>query len=369
MTLELTVINLTKKFGDEMAVNGLNFVVKAGEIFAFLGPSGAGKTTTLNLIAGLEKPDSGDVLADGLSISAIKPAQRDFAMVFESYALYPHLTVAENMAFPLKAPGRAGKYSESQIREIVSETSKLLDIQELQNRYPRQLSGGQKQRVGLGRALVRRPRMFLMDEPIAHLDAKLRHHMRGELKKLQRRLGITMLLATPDYNEVVAMADRAAILSHGSIEQIGTPIELYNAPRNVTVAKTIGDPPINLLDCGVEKDGDTLKLSGDGFSIPCSQRLEERIKGSGNADGLILGIRPNDIIIEKGKKKGVITAEVYIFEPLGGEALVTLSLKDTLMKVVCPWREKLTIGDKVVLNFALEKVYLFHKKTGEALSG
>ena len=369
MGLTLTVSRLTKRFGEETAVTDLSFTVSPGELFAFLGPSGAGKSTTLNLIAGLEKPDSGDILADGQSILEVKSAQRDFAMVFESYALYPHFTVAENIAFPLRAPGRSEEYSESKINDMVLETCKMLEIEELLDRYPRELSGGQKQRVGLGRALARRPRLFLMDEPIAHLDAKLRHHMRGELKKLQEKLGVTTLLATPDYHEVVAMADRAAILSHGRIEQIGTPIELYNEPQNVIVANSIGDPPINLLDCVIEKKGDALSLVGDGFSITCGTALGEKITRQGTTDGLILGVRPNDMVLEKDSRKGLIETEVYVFEPLGGEAVATLSLGAKRIKVVCPWEERLKIGDKVAVNFSAENIHLFDKETGKALAG
>jgi len=367
MGLALAVTNLSKKFGEETAVEDLNFTVQPGELFAFLGPSGAGKSTTLNLIAGLEKPDSGSIEADGHSILEMKPAERDFAMVFESYALYPHFTVAENIAFPLKAQGRVEESSETQIIDRVRETGRLLEIEELLDRYPRELSGGQKQRVGLGRALIRRPRLFLMDEPIAHLDAKLRHHMRGELRKIQESLGTTTLLATPDYHEVVAMANRAAILSHGRIQQIGTPIELFKGPRNVIVAKAIGDPPINFLDCTIKKEGKNLFLVGDGFSMPCGKNLKERIAKGEAADGLTLGVRPHEMTIKKDDPNGVLDAEIYVFEPLGGEAVATLSLGAEQIKVVCPWEERLRIGEKVTVSFGQENIHLFSRDKGEAL--
>ncbi len=366
MSVELTISHLSKKFGKEVAVEDLNFTVQRGELFAFLGPSGAGKTTTLNLVAGLEKPDDGEILVDGESILPIKPAQRDFSMVFESYALYPHYTVAENMAFPLKAPGRSARYTPEQIRQAVVEAAKVLEIEELLDRFPKQLSGGQKQRVGLGRALVRRPRMFLMDEPIAHLDAKLRHHMRGELRKLQEKLGITTLLATPDYNEVVAMADRAAILNRGHIEQIGTPIELFTRPRNVVVARAIGDPPINLLECRVEQKDGSVLMHGRGFDVTCDQRMCGKIAMAKDAAGVILGVRPNEMTIEPAGK-GLFDTEVYVFEPLGTEAVATLNLDGLHLKVVCPWERKLKIGEKVAVGFNLNKVHLFERQTGEAL--
>jgi multiple sugar transport system ATP-binding protein len=369
MSIELVVKDLRKTFGEEVAVDNLNFSVQPGEFFAFLGPSGAGKSTTLNLIAGLEEPDSGDILVNGQSILDVRAANRDFALVFESYALYPHFTVAENMAFPLQAPARAEKYSQDQIRTRVQETAKILEIEELLQRYPKELSGGQKQRVGLGRALVRRPRLFLMDEPIAHLDAKLRHHMRGELKKLQSKMGITTLLATPDYHEVVAMADRAAILSHGHIEQIGSPIELFNNPLNMTVANALGDPPINLLDCTIEQQGDDFFFKGNGFEIRCNDAAGRRVTKQGLVDGVILGIRPYDLSLVRDGDGGLIETEVYIFEPLGAEAVATLTLGEGQLKVVCPWQEKLQIGENVRLDFSLDKVHLFDRKTGQALTG
>jgi multiple sugar transport system ATP-binding protein len=367
MSVELTVKDMTKQFGDVYAVKDIEFSVSPGELFALLGPSGAGKTTTVNCIAGIERPDTGDVLIDGVSVSGLKPQERDFAMVFESYALYPHYTVAGNMSFPLRSPNRVTNYSADEIDRLVRETAKMLEIEELLNRYPRELSGGQKQRVGLGRALVRRPRLFLMDEPIAHLDAKLRHHMRGELKKLQKQMGITTILATPDYNEVVAMADRAAILSHGNIEQIGTPIELYRKPKSVIIATTIGDPPINLLDCGIERNNGDLVLRGEGFSLICDGRLKDSVEKHGSHDVVVLGVRPTDMTVCRAGQEGLMSAEVYVFEPLGGEAVATLSIADTRLKVVCPWEEKLKIGEQVGLDFSLDNVYLFDKKTGQSL--
>jgi multiple sugar transport system ATP-binding protein len=369
MSIELVVKDLKKTFGEEVAVDDLNFSVQPGEFFAFLGPSGAGKSTTLNLIAGLEDPDSGDILVNGQSILDVRAANHDFALVFESYALYPHFTVAENMAFPLQSPARSGKYSQDQIRSRVQETAKILEIEELLQRYPKELSGGQKQRVGLGRALVRRPRLFLMDEPIAHLDAKLRHHMRGELKKLQSKMGITTLLATPDYHEIVAMADRAAILSHGQIEQIGSPIELFNNPLNMTVANALGDPPINLLDCTIRQQGDDFFLKGNGFEIRCNDAAVQKLAKQGIADGVTLGIRPYDLSLVRDGDGGLIETEVYIFEPLGAEAVATLTLGKGQLKVVCPWQEKLQIGENVRLDFSLDKVHLFDRKSGEALTG
>jgi len=366
MSVEIKVENLKKKYGKVVAVEGISFNVLPGELFALLGPSGAGKTTTVNLIAGIIKPDEGEVWIDGFNVTKFKPQQRDCSMVFESYALYPHFTVFENMAFPLKSNVRKAQYTPDMIDKIVQETAKILDIVDLLNRYPKELSGGQKQRVGLGRALVRRPKLFIMDEPIAHLDAKLRHHMRGELKKIQENIGISTILATPDYNEVVAMAHRAAIVSNGKIEQIGTPLDLYMYPVNETVAKSIGDPPINLIKCRVRVENNIMEIYNDVFSIPVNDQIRKRIESSGNQE-ITLGMRPKDLTVETDIQKASFGAEVYVFEPLGTEAVVSLSLQGNIIKTICPTNYRLRIGDKVGLNFAMEKAYLFDATGGKAL--
>jgi multiple sugar transport system ATP-binding protein len=367
MGIELALAGVTKTYGKVKAVSELAFTVKAGELFALLGPSGAGKSTTVNLIAGIEKPDKGDILVGGQPINELRAQERDFAMVFESYALYPHLTVAENMAFPLRAPIRATRYTAAEIQKRVGETARMLDIDELLARFPKELSGGQKQRVGLGRALVRDSELFLLDEPIAHLDAKLRHHMRGELKRLQKKSGRTTVLATPDYAEVVAMADRAAVLNHGVIEQIGTPIELFSQPANVVVAQAIGDPPINLLDCAVANRDGCLYISGSGFSVQCNDRLAAALRGLPVGAAASLGIRPSEITIHQDPSQGLIRGEVYVFEPLGGEAVATVSIEGKLVKVLCSWSSRLKIGDKVSLSFDLDTVRVFNRDTGRAL--
>ena len=366
MGIELSLEGITKKYGEVTAVSALEFTVKSGELFALLGPSGAGKSTTINLIAGIEKPDAGQIKVGGTSINELRPQERDFAMVFESYALYPHMTVADNMAFPLRAPARATRYTAQEIKRRVSETAKMLEIDELLKRYPKELSGGQKQRVGLGRALVRDSELFLLDEPIAHLDAKLRHHMRGELKRLQKKSGRTTVLATPDYAEVVAMADRAAVLNHGVMEQIGTPIELFTRPLNVVVAQAIGEPPINLLDCRVESRDGRLSISGAGFSVPCNERLAALLRQVSTGSEVILGIRPSEITIHRDPAQGLIRGEVYVYEPLGGEAVATVSVQGKLVKVLCPWSSSLKIGDPVTLSFDLDTVHVFNRDTGRA---
>ncbi len=366
MGIELTLEGITKKYGEITAVSQLAFTVNNGELFALLGPSGAGKSTTINLIAGIEKPDTGDVRVGGKSIQELRPQERDFAMVFESYALYPHMTVADNIAFPLRAPARATRYTAQEIRRRVSETAQVLEIGDLLQRYPKELSGGQKQRVGLGRALVRDSQLFLLDEPIAHLDAKLRHHMRGELKRMQKKSRRTTVLATPDYAEVVAMADRAAVMNHGVIEQIGTPIELFNRPLNVVVAQAIGEPPINLLDCEVASRDGRAVINGAGFAVACNDRLQALLRHLPTGVAVSLGIRPSEIAIHHDPAQGLIRGEVYVFEPLGGEAVATVSVQGKLLKVLCSWSSAFRIGEAVSLSFDLDTVHVFNRDTGKA---
>jgi multiple sugar transport system ATP-binding protein len=236
----VTLRGLSKRYGKTLAVDALNLTVNDGEFFVLLGPSGAGKTTTLGLIAGLETPDSGEIFLGDQSVTTVNPWRRDVAMAFESYALYPHMSVYDNIAFPLRAPTRSPRLSESEIKTRVHRIATMLQIDKLLDRSPSQLSGGQRQRTSLGRMLVRQPRVFLMDEPIVHLDAKLRHHMRGELKQLHAQFPVTTLYATPDWVEAVAMGHRIAVLDRGRIVQTGTPDEIYNQPVNRFVADFVG---------------------------------------------------------------------------------------------------------------------------------
>ena len=239
---------VSKRFGRTEAVENLHLTVEDGEFFVLLGPSGAGKTTTLGLIAGLETPDNGEIYLDDDDVTKLNPWKRDVAMAFESYALYPHMSVYDNIAFPLRAPTRSPRLSEQAIKTEVHRIAMMLQIEKLLDRSPSQLSGGQRQRTSLGRMLVRQPHVFLMDEPIVHLDAKLRHHMRGELKQLHQQFAITTLYATPDWVEAVAMGHRIAVLNQGRIVQIGTPDEIYNHPINRFVADFVGEPPMNILE-------------------------------------------------------------------------------------------------------------------------
>jgi len=309
---EVRLENIRKSFGKNHILNGINLDVNNGEFLVLLGPSGSGKTTTLRIIAGLEVQDSGHVYIGSKLVDSMAPKDRDVAMVFQNYALYPHKTVAENIAMPLIAKKESASVIEGKVEEI----AKRLDISELLERYPRQLSGGQQQRVALARALVKEPKVFLMDEPLSNLDAKLRVSARTFLKALQKKLGITTIYVTHDQAEAMAMADRVALISDGLVQQLASPEELYFRPVNEFVAGFLGSPSINMVNGESVESGSILKLFGSELKI--SHKIGEgKVK---------IGIRPEDILISR--EKGLVKAQVFVVEPLGSETLVTLETSD-----------------------------------------
>lgn len=326
-TIEVRNLSKDYKDGRIKALRGINFECQDGEFFCLLGPAGAGKTTTIKVVAGVESPDAGTVHLDGNPATDTLPWERDIAVAFESYNLYPQRTVRDNMSFPLRAPSRRDKWSSEAIEKRVAEIANLLGIGELLDRYPRQLSGGQRQRVGLGRALVRQPRAYLLDEPIAHLDAKLRHRMRGELKRIQRELGITTLYTTPDQLEALSLADTIAIINNGQIEQIGPPQEIYHNPANVFVAHFVGDPPMNVLEATLE--GDELVVPNlTRLPVPASLRrvLSERLDDR----GVKVGIRPKDLrVVDVSSYDANIRAHVEHVQVLGETSVLTLVADST----------------------------------------
>ncbi len=356
--------DIWKRYGDVQALQGVSFECRDGEFFCLLGPSGAGKTTTIKIIAGIEAPDKGDVLIEDKSISGSPPWDRDVAVAFESYALYPQRTVFENMAFPLKAPIRASRYPKDELEKRVKEIANLLGIGDLLDRYPRELSGGQRQRVALGRALVRKPKAYLLDEPIAHLDAKLRHHMRGELKKIQTELGITTIYATPDQLEALSMADTIAVINNGRIEQIGTPDEIYNRPVNVFVARFVGDPPMNVLDSILEAEALVVHSNGSFFRIPIPPMdwplLTERVEGG----ELKVGIRAKDIqLVPESAEIVHAKGRVKDVETLGQTTVVIVMVGSVEVKVKIPTAQAPDRDSRVGLVLDSSKLHYFDVKT------
>jgi len=369
--VNVTIKNLTKKYGETVAVKDLNLTIKNGEFFILLGPSGCGKTTTLLCIAGLLKPDKGEVwLGNELVTSAeddmyVTPQKREVAMVFQDYAIYPHMTVFKNIAFPLEVRGE----DKREIVERVTATAKLLGISQLLDRKPRQLSGGQRQRVALGRAIVRKPKFFLLDEPLANLDAKLRVRMRTELKKLQRKLGVTTIYVTHDQVEAMTMADRIMVQRDGVTEQIGTPEELYNQPANLFVASFIGSPEMNFIDCTIIEEGRRLWLDAKEFKIPVLAEVVPKLKSYVGKD-LTMGIRPEDLYERKSVKeatqKNAFGMTVDIIEPVGPYLLLHLR-KRRLSLVARVKHTRARVGQEVSIEMDLSKIHIFDKKTTKAI--
>ena len=311
MSSAIVASGINKSFGDVEALSHLELDVPDGAFFVLLGPSGAGKTTTLRVIAGLEKPDTGTVHLNGIDATKATPAERDLAMVFQSYALYPKQTAAQNIASPL----RARKLSKADIDAQLKRVSALLHIEELMNRHPAQMSGGQMQRVALGRALVRDPRAFLMDEPLTNLDLKLRVEMRTELTRIHRSLGRTFLYVTNDQVEAMSMADRVAVLRQGTVQQVGSPTEIYDNPANRWVATFVGSPRMNLLECAANGrlEGEGWTLPNPGFGIEADQKA-------------LLGVRAEDLSLDVREESAVLDGTVYAVEPLGDRTLVDIEI-------------------------------------------
>lgn len=356
----VTLKNLSKSYGNVLAVNDLNLKIEEKEFLVLLGPSGCGKTTTLRCIAGLESADSGEILIGDRVVNDLDPHERDIAMVFQSYALYPHMKVRDNMGFPLKMR----KLPKADIEKKVNEIAGLLKITHLLDRKPSQLSGGEAQRTALGRAMVRNPKVFLMDEPLSNLDAKLRIYMRAELRRLQKDFGITMIYVTHDQVEAMTMADRVAIMHNGLLQQLGTSDEIYDHPSNAFVAGFIGSPPMNFLDCTlIEKNG-AFFLDGGSFTLEIPSDIGKVVKKESSSSEVKLGIRPEDMYIEEKRTPNAsIKGEVYVVEPLGSEVLVDLRIGENLAKAKVSPSCRPEINDEVWIGINEEKMHVIDSKT------
>ena len=340
---------VVKRHGTFTALHGIDLDIRPGEFFALLGPSGSGKTTTLRILAGLEPLDAGRVVLDGLDVTAKGPGERDVAMVFQSYALYPHMTVGENIAFPLRMVHTPG----GEIARAVRDAADKVRIGHLLERRPGQLSGGQQQRCALARAIVRKPRLFLLDEPLSNLDAKLRLETRVELRKLQRALGVTTVYVTHDQEEAMTIADRIAVFMEGRIEQIGTPDEVFGRPATTPVADFIGSPPMNLLPAQVRAG--MLEVAGTTWSLD----------GNHGPDGAItLGVRPSALrFADTG-----IPARVYLVEDLGDSTIVNLEIGERIVKMRAGDSVRVREGDQVHIAFSRDAIHLFDTASGRRRS-
>ena len=339
-----------KHFGGTSVVDDLSLEIHDGEFVVLLGPSGCGKTTTLRMLAGLENVTSGDIFIDGERVNDIPTQHRDVAMVFQSYALYPHMTIAENIGYPL----RVRKIEKTERATRVNRVAAMLEIESLLERKPRQLSGGERQRVALARAIVREPRAYLMDEPLSNLDARLRVQMRGELKRLQHQLGTTTIYVTHDQAEAMTLASRVAVMKKGRLQQFDTPMNIYNRPANRFVAEFVGSPSMNFVDGKV--DG----------GIFVSDALQIPLSGFANGSQLTIGIRPEHIQVLSEPHNAAIAATVYVTELMGNETFVFLSVGSNKLIARAPADFRAELESKVWLQFATDKLHFFDQKNQAA---
>ena len=350
----LRLEELTKRFGSVVAVSGLTLEVGDGGFIALLGPSGCGKTTTLLMIAGIYRPTAGKIYFDDVLMNDVAPKDRYVGLVFQSYALYPHMTVFQNIAFPL----RLAKRPKDEIDRKVKEVAALTKIEKLLDRRPGQLSGGQQQRVALCRALVKEPEILLLDEPLSNLDARLRIETRAEIKRLQRELKITSILVTHDQVEAMTMAERIAVMHDGVLQQYDPPGVLYDRPKNLFVASFIGDPPMNLIPVQLVEEEGGLALRADGFSMPAPRELSAVLRPHVGEE-LTLGLRPEDMELLSVERPGAIPGEVFLTEPLGGGTLVHFSYGDVKLRVLAPRELAVEVGDKLWIWPQEGKVHVF----------
>lgn len=342
--------SVTKTFGDTRVVDDLSLEIERGEFVVLLGPSGCGKTTTLRMLAGLETVTSGDIYIDDERINDVQTQHRDLAMVFQSYALYPHMTIAENIAYPL----RVRKIEKTERTRRVNRVAAMLEIEALLDRKPRQLSGGERQRVALARAIVREPRAYLMDEPLSNLDARLRVQMRGELKRLQHQLGTTTIYVTHDQAEAMTLASRVAVMKRGRLQQFDTPLNIYNRPANRFVAEFVGSPSMNFIDGKIEHgifQNDAVKI-----------RVERP-----DTNKITLGIRPEHIQVLTEPQDDAIPASVYVTELMGNETFVFLSVGNNRLIARAAADFRADFETPVRLRMQIEKAHFFDSETGLAL--
>lgn len=357
--------NIVHSYGETEVIHDISLATREGEFSFLLGPSGAGKTTLLGLIAGILPLYDGNIYIDGKLVNYLKPQDRNVAIAFESYALYPNKTVRGNIKFPLDAPNRTKELTVKQKDERVHEIARLLQIEDLLDRFPRELSGGQRQRVALGRTLIRRPSVYLLDEPIAHLDAKLRHQMRGELKRLQQGLGIPIICTSPDQGEAVAMADRIFVLNAGRLEQEGSSEELYFHPRNEFVAKMIGEPKMNIIPVAFAEENGKLYACNDDIKLAAGGTVEGLIRQKGFAGRIDLGIRPTDMEVRYEKEEGFDEFTVDFFQINGEKISITAKKGNTVIVSESEYfyGNHVANGQKIWLRWNSKNLYAFDPET------
>ena len=354
--------NVWKYYGSVPAVKELNLTSQDGEFVCVLGPSGCGKSSTMRMLAGLEHISAGTIAFGSQVVNALPPKERDIAMVFENYALYPHKTVFENMANPLIL----AKVAKQEIESRVKQAAALLEIDHLLHRRPSELSGGQKQRTAIGRAIVRQPKVFLFDEPIAHLDAKLRARMRGELKHLQRQIGVTTVYVTHDQLEALSMADRIAVMHAGVLQQFDTPTQVYNRPVNAWVATFVGEPSMNVLKCDLGSDNGVPSFIHPAFKVAVDPSIQSRLKDV-PAGEIMIGIRPADLQIRRAAEPGAIKASIFATELLGSDLLLEVDVGPDRMRVLTDTDFSGQMGDECFVALDQGRLHVFDVASGAAI--
>jgi ABC-type sugar transport system ATPase subunit len=360
----IEVKNLTKTFKKVTALDAVDLSIKDGEFFCILGAPGAGKTTLLRSIVGLERPDSGEIVLDGKIVNSLHPSKRDIAMMFQNLALYPDKTVFDNIAFPL----RQQKVPQSEIKSRVEAVAKQLKIDWLLQKIPSKLSGGERQRVAIGRAIIRQPRAYLMDEPLSNLDALLRLEMRVSLKELQTTLKETFVYVTHDQVEALSMGDRIAVLKKGRVQQVADPETIYRFPANMYVATIVGNPPMNFIPCAVEAHEGRVTLRHPAFSLRggaagYSEAVLRAVESAPARQSICLGVRPEDITFEREDAEHTIPAEIYVVEPLGSEKVIDVKVGEEIIKVLVDPDFPGRPGDKVRLGMNRGKLHFFDRET------
>ncbi len=358
--------SVTKKFGLVTAVNDVTLEIPDKQFTVLVGPSGCGKTTCLRLIAGLEEASGGDIYIGERRVNDVPPKDRDIAMVFQNYALYPHMSVYDNMAFGL----RLRKYQKSEIDRRVKEAAEMLGIEGLLDRKPKQLSGGQRQRVALGRAIVREPQVFLMDEPLSNLDAKLRVQTRAEIKKLHARLQTTTVYVTHDQVEAMTMGDRIVVMKDGLVQQVDTPLNLYEKPANLFVAGFIGSPAMNFIDSTISESAGVFRVSADGFQVEVPRELAGGVKPWAGRK-VVFGIRPEDIqdraLAPDANPAWTIRAAVEVHEPLGSDVILYLTVGPNSIVARVDAHTQAKMGQTIEVAIDMRKMHLFNAQTQDAI--
>jgi ABC-type sugar transport system ATPase subunit len=359
--------DIRKSFGPLRVFDGISFTCPSQRYLCLLGPSGCGKTTLMRMVAGLADPDAGDILIGGKRVNDLPPVARDIGLAFQNYALYPHLSVAGNLAFPLRAPARAGRYGKADIERRVLEVARMFQIEGLLHRAVNQLSGGQQQRVALGRSIICDPRVLLLDEPIAHLDARLRYEMRSEIKGLHRRIGTTTVHVTHDQQEALAIADLIAVIKDGELQQLGPPLELYHRPATAFVASFVGDPPMSLLRASLaaESGVTALRIADSVLRLPGT--LATVAQKASSAE-VLLGLRPAQVSLAEGNAPAALPATIYSHESIGRQLELLLTVGDGRVRYRTEKHRPVAVGDRLAVTLSLEGARLFDAATGAALS-